>query len=55
MYSGFALFLFLFLLHPLQAPRDSFQQHYKKAEALRRKGDLTGAEAEYKAILGEAY
>ena len=55
MYSGFAFFLFLSLLLPLQAPNDSFQLHYQRAEALRRKGDLTAAEAEYKAILGEAY
>ncbi len=55
MYSGFAFFLFLFLLFPLQTPHDSFQLHYEKAEALRRRGDLTAAEAEYQAILDEAY
>ena len=54
MYSGSALLLLL-LLFPAQTPRDSFQIHYEKAEALRRSGDLSGAEAEYKVILGEAY
>ncbi len=55
MHSGSALLLLLFLLFPIQTPRDSFQLHYEKAEALRRSGDLSAAEAEYKAILGEAY
>jgi tetratricopeptide (TPR) repeat protein len=55
MSSGAALFLALSLLLPLQAPRDSFKLHYEKAEALRRKGDLNAAEAEYKAILSETY
>ncbi len=32
-----------------RAPRDSIQLHYEKAEALRRSGNLSGAEAEYAA------
>ena len=52
---GAALFLALSLLLPAQTPRDSFQLHYEKAEALRRKGDLSAAEAEYVAILSETY
>ena len=47
--------LFLFLLFPLQSQRDIFKAHYEKAEALRRSGNLTAAEAEFGAILGEAY
>ena len=52
---GAALFLALSLLLPVQSPRDSFKLHYEKAEALRRKGDLSAAEAEYAAILSETY
>jgi tetratricopeptide (TPR) repeat protein len=55
MFFGAVLFLFLSLLVPFQTPRDSFQLHYEKAEALRRKGDLTAAEAEFTAILRETY
>ena len=55
MFSGFAPFLLLLSLLPFQASRDSFQLHYEKAEALRRAGNLNGAEAEYTLILGEAY
>src|SRR5258705_2751493 len=55
MYSGSAFLFLLFLLLPVQTPRDSFQIHYEKAEALRRRGDFVAAEAEYKAILAEAY
>jgi len=50
-----ALLLVLSLLLPVQTPRDSFKLHYEKAEALRRKGDLSAAEAEYTAILSETY
>ena len=52
---GAVLFLALSVLLPIQTPRDSFQLHYEKAEALRRKGDLSAAEAEYVAILSETY
>jgi len=55
MFFGVACFLLLVSLLPIQAPGDSFQLHYEKAEALRRAGNLSGAEAEYTAILGEAY
>src|SRR5258708_545073 len=55
MFSGYASLLLLVLLLPVQTPRDSFQIHHEKAEALRRSGNLNAAEAEYAAILGEAY
>jgi tetratricopeptide (TPR) repeat protein len=55
MSSGYAFLLLLFLLLPVQTPRDSIQLHYEKAETLRRSGNLSAAEAEYAAILGEAY
>jgi len=55
MSSGSAFFLLLFLLLPVQTPRDSIQLHYEKAETLRRSGNFSAAEAEYTAILGEAY
>jgi tetratricopeptide (TPR) repeat protein len=55
MFFGAALFLFFSLLIPTQTSRDSFKLHYEKAEALRRKGDLTAAEAEFTAILRETY
>src|SRR5260370_740145 len=50
-----ALLLVLSLLLPVQTPRDSFKRHYQRAEALRRKGELSAAEAEYTAILSETY
>ena len=55
MSSAVACLLLLVSLLSLQTPRDSFQLHYEKAEALRRGGNLSAAEAEYTAILGEAY
>ena len=55
MFSGPAFLLVLSLLLPVQSPRDSFKLHYERAEALRSKGDLTAAEAEYTAILSETY
>jgi tetratricopeptide (TPR) repeat protein len=55
MFLGHAFLLLFLLLLPSQAPRDSFQVHHEKAEALRRSGDLSAAEIEYGAILGEAY
>lgn len=45
----------LLLFVPFQSPADSFRRHYEKAEASRRAGDTAGAEAEYRAILAEAY
>ncbi len=55
MFSGPPLFLLLFSLLPVQTSGDSIQLHYQKAEALRRSGNLSGAEAEFTAILGQAY
>ncbi|HVQ38495.1 MAG TPA: tetratricopeptide repeat protein, partial [Pyrinomonadaceae bacterium] len=55
MFSGLTLFLVLFSLLPVQTSRDSIQVHYEKAEALRRNGNLSGAEAEYISLLGNAY
>ncbi|HKO62395.1 MAG TPA: tetratricopeptide repeat protein, partial [Pyrinomonadaceae bacterium] len=55
MFSGPAFFLSLCLLSPVQTPRDSIQLHHEKAETLRRSGNYSGAEAEYRAVLGEAY
>src|SRR5687767_5933876 len=55
MLSGPALFLLLLSLLPVQTPRDSIQLHYEKAEALRRSGNLSGAEAEFTAILAQGY
>src|SRR2546426_1442577 len=46
---------FLFLLLPVQSPPDTIRQHYEAAEAHRRAGSLTAAEAEYSAILSEGY
>src|SRR5947199_2425549 len=54
MFSGVVLFFLLVSFLPLQIPR-GIQSHYEKAEELRRKGDLTAAEAEYDLILGEGY
>lgn len=45
----------LYLFSPLQSPGDSIRQHYEAAEAQRRAGNLVAAEAEYTAILAEAY
>src|SRR5882724_6135144 len=48
--------LFLsFLLLLFQSPLDSIRQHYEAAEALSRAGNFVAAEAEYVAILTEAY
>jgi tetratricopeptide (TPR) repeat protein len=55
MFSSPVLLLLLLSFLPVQSSRDSIQRHYEKAEALRRAGDLSGAEAEYTALLGEAY
>ena len=47
--------LFLAILYAYQTPQETIRQHYESAEAQRRAGNLTAAEAEYTAILGEAY
>lgn len=38
-----------------QQPQNTIRSHYEAAQARRRAGDRAGAEAEYGAILGEAY
>lgn len=53
MSSSFVFLLLLIL--PLQSPRDTIRQHYEAAEAQRRAGNPAAAEAEYTAILAEAY
>jgi tetratricopeptide (TPR) repeat protein len=51
-----SLFLpLLLLLIPFQSQGDLFRERYRAAEAQRRAGNLVAAEAEYKAILAEAY
>ncbi len=45
----------LLLLTTFQAPQDLIQRHYEAAEAQRRAGNLSAAETEYAAILGEGY
>ena len=55
MYFPAIFLLLLLLLSPFQTPGDSFRKHYEVAEAHRRAGNLTAAEAEYIAILKMAY
>ena len=55
MLFGLAVSLLLFVLAPVQTPRDSIRLRHEKAEALRRSGNYQGAEAQYVALLGEAY
>lgn len=43
------------VLPPFQSPADSFRKHYETAEAQRRAGNFPAAEAEFSAILAEAY
>jgi tetratricopeptide (TPR) repeat protein len=45
----------LLLLLPFQSPADSFRKHYEAAEAQQRAGNYVAAEAEFTAILAEAY
>jgi len=45
----------VFLLAALLFPQDTIRQHYEAAEAHKRAGNLTAAEAEYVAILAEGY
>ena len=45
----------IFLLITFQSPQDSIRKHYEAAEKLSRSGRLAAAEAEYVAILAEAY
>jgi len=55
MYGSLTSIFLLLLFIPYQTPRDSIRQHYEKAEAERRAGKLDAAQAEYEAILAEAY
>src|SRR5215207_4159118 len=45
----------LLLSLPFQSPADSYRRHHEQAEAHRRAGDAAAAEAEYRAILADAY
>src|SRR5262245_32166684 len=50
--------VFLLLLFPLAAlsfPQDTIRKHYEAAEAHKRTGNITAAEAEFAAILAEGY
>ncbi|HEV7860884.1 MAG TPA: tetratricopeptide repeat protein [Pyrinomonadaceae bacterium] len=47
--------LLLLLFIPFQSTDDAFRQHYLKAEAYTRAGNLAAAESEYNAILALAY
>ncbi|HYJ84672.1 MAG TPA: tetratricopeptide repeat protein [Pyrinomonadaceae bacterium] len=51
----YASIFLLLLVTPFQTPGDSFRKQYEVAEAHRRAGNLTAAEAEYVAILNAAY
>lgn len=53
MSSSFVGLLLLIVL--FQSPRDTIRQHYETAEAQRSAGNPVAAEAEYSAILAEAY
>ncbi|MGH9970661.1 MAG: tetratricopeptide repeat protein, partial [Pyrinomonadaceae bacterium] len=55
MYLRSQLFPLLCLLVVFQSPQDSIRRHYQTAEAHRLAGNLGAAEAEFKAILAEAY
>lgn len=50
-----AFFPLLVLLVVFQSPQDSIRRHYQTAEAHRVAGNLVAAEAEFEAILAEAY
>src|SRR6185503_3998772 len=45
----------LLLISFFQTQSDLFRKHYDAANAARREGNFTAAEAEFKIILGEAY
>lgn len=55
MHSQVACLFLALLLLPVQSPRDSIRRHYEAADADQRAGNLVAAEAEYVAILTEAY
>jgi len=50
-----ATFISCVFLFAGQSPPDTIRQHYEKAEAARAAGNLSTAETEYTAILGEGY
>src|ERR687894_398801 len=50
-----SLLLLLATNAPAQSPADSFRRHYEAAERHHRAGRLDAAEAEFRAILAEAY
>jgi tetratricopeptide (TPR) repeat protein len=54
MHSSFTLVLLAVLFIPVQSPRDSIREYYEAAEAQHRAGNLLGAEAQFKLIVGEA-
>jgi tetratricopeptide (TPR) repeat protein len=55
MYFRSTLVALLLFLIPFQSANDSFQKNFEAAEALRRAGNLAGAEAQFREILAEAY
>ena len=55
MYLRLASFPLLLLLLFFQAPGDLFRKHYEAANNYHRAGNYSGAEAEFKIILGQAY
>jgi Flp pilus assembly protein TadD len=55
MYFRSTLVALLLFLIPFQSANDSFQKNFEAAEALRRAGNLTAAEAQFREILAEAY
>ncbi len=55
MYFRSNLLALLLFLIPFQSANDSFQKNFEAAEALRRAGNLTAAETEFREILAEAY
>src|ERR1043165_5025741 len=55
MYLRFASICLLFSIFFFQSQGDLFRKHYEAANAAHRAGNYAAAEAEFKAILGEAY
>jgi tetratricopeptide (TPR) repeat protein len=55
MYLRFASISLLLSIFFFQSQGDLFRKHYEAANAAHRAGNYAAAEAEFKAILGEAY
>src|ERR1044071_9728874 len=55
MYLRFASISLLLSIFFFQSQGDLFRKHYEAANAAHRAGSYAAAEAEFKAILGEAY